>query len=276
MTMLRSSTADVFTPQDYGALVNLAVQAQSVAARTATVVQTDKEKIGFKIWVSDPAVAHYNENDTIAETDGDTDEVICIPSKTAGITSVSNELVDDSDPAMDELIGKGLANQIARAMDGAYLAQTTAKGPDGLLSVAYTSVDVPGGTLVNLDPFYEARFDAEAAGSQLTSWIVSHETAKALTLLKKQTTGSNESLTDFVEDGLTIAGLPVVRSNQVDADTLFWGIPKDHVMMVLRKDTRVERFPNVHQDGVWLRAVARYGYAFLNEPGVVRDHNVTP
>jgi len=92
MTMPHSNTADAFTPEDYGKAVDLAVKATSVAARSATVVGTDKVKINFPIWTADPAVGWYNENDEIAETDGATDEVECTPTKTAALTPISNEL----------------------------------------------------------------------------------------------------------------------------------------------------------------------------------------
>ena len=67
-----------------------------------------------------------------------------------------------------------------------------------------------------------------------------------------------------------MVGLPVLISNQVDANTLFWGIPKQHVVLVMRKGTAVKRFPAVHNDGTDIRAVSRFGLAFLNEPGLVR------
>jgi HK97 family phage major capsid protein len=271
MTMLHSTTADAFTPEDFGALVDLAVKAKSVAARTATVVSTGKVKINFPLWTANPAVGWYNENDTIAETDGDTDEIECIPSKTAGLTPISNELAEDSDPSIAEQAGKGLANQITRALDGAYLANTTTKGPNGLLSIAYSTVDT-GASIANLDPFVQARFASVAAGSELTSWIVRPAIAEALSKLKVAS-GSNQSLLQFVEDGIRVAGLPVLVSDQVDAATLFWGIPKEHVILVIRKGTRVERFPNVQKDGIWLRAVARHGLAFTNPAGVVRGYD---
>lgn len=270
MTMLHTNTADAFTPEDYGKAVDLAVKATSVAARTATVVGTDKFKVNFPIWTADPAVGWYNENDTIAETDGATDEVEVIPTKTAGLTPISNELADDSTPAALDLIAAGLSNQITRAIDGAYLASTTAKGPNGLLSIGYTGVDT-GASLTNLDPFIAARYAAKANGSDLTSWIMAPTQAEALSKLKVAS-GSNQSLIQFVEDGITVAGLPVIVSDQVDPSTKFWGIPQAHVVLVIRKGTKVERFPNVQKDGIWVRAVSRLGLGFLNEPGVVRGY----
>ena len=90
----------------------------------------------------------------------------------------------------------------------------------------------------------------------------------------KVASGSNQSLIQFVEDGITVAGLPVIVSDQVDANTKFWGIPQAHVVLVVRKGTRVERFPNVQKDGQWVRPVSRLGIGFLNEPGVVRGYDV--
>lgn len=96
--------------------------------------------------------------------------------------------------------------------------------------------------------------------------------AEALSKLKVAS-GSNQSLIQFVEDCITVAGLPVIVSDQVDAATLFWGIPQAHVVLVMRKGSKVEKFPNVKQDGLWIRAVSRLGIGFLNEPGVVRGYD---
>ena len=62
----------------------------------------------------------------------------------------------------------------------------------------------------------------------------------------------------------------MVVSDQVDAGTVAWGVPSAHVKFVTRKGTKVEKFPNVQRDGIWLRAVSRLGVAFVNEPGVTR------
>jgi hypothetical protein len=86
----------------------------------------------------------------------------------------------------------------------------------------------------------------------------------------KTASGSNQPLLEFVEDGITVAGLPVLVSDQVDANTVAWGVPAEHVKFVQRKGTTVERFPAVYNDGLDIRAISRLGLAFLNEPGVVR------
>ena len=58
-----------------------------------------------------------------------------------------------------------------------------------------------------------------------------------------------------MDDGIVVAGLPVLVSDQVDEDTVFWGTRKQHVMFVQRKRTTVERFPAVVQDGTYIRTV---------------------
>ena len=152
MALQHSNTADAWTPADYGQLVNLAVQSKPVAFKAATVFQTDKVKANFPLWVSDPIVAWYNELDTLTATDGATGEVVVTPSKTAGIHRISSELGEDTDPAIADQIGAALANQIAEAVDKAWLANTTAKANSGLLSIAYGSVDTGAiASVANLD-----------------------------------------------------------------------------------------------------------------------------
>ncbi|BBZ23905.1 phage major capsid protein [Mycolicibacter hiberniae] len=268
MSTTRADLASAWLPEDYGDLVNLAVQAKSIAANAATFLTTNKSKLNVPVWKSDPGVGWYDELDPIAEADGDAEEVTVVPAKTAGLTLVGNESVGDTDPAIADRIGQALANQIARSVDQAFFANTTAKGPDGLLSLGYSVVST-GGSLTNLDAFVTARYRALAFGSVLTSWIVSPETAEALSKLKIAS-GSNQSLLTFVEDGIQVCGLPVLVSDQVDAGTVAWGIPKEHTLFVQRTGTEVSQFHNVQQDGRWIRATSRIGVAFVNEPGVVR------
>lgn len=268
MSTTQANISSGFLPEAYGELVNLAVQAKSIAANASTFLTTNKHKLNVPVWKSDPSVAWYSELDTIAEADGATDTVSITPAKTAGLTLVSNEGAEDTDPAIAEQIGAALANQIARAVDKAYFANTTTKGPNGLLSLDYSTVDTGAG-ITNLDPFVSARYKAIANGSTLTSWIVSPDTAETLSNLKVQT-GSNQSLLQFVDDGIVVAGLPVLVSDQIDEDTVAWGIPKAHSLFVQRKGTEVRNFHHVEKDGLWIRAVSRIGFGFTNEPGIVR------
>ncbi len=101
---------------------------------------------------------------------------------------------------------------------------------------------------------------------------MSPATAEALSKLKTQD-GSNETLIQFVEDGITVVGLPVLTSTHVDATTVAFGIDASQLRYVLRKGTTVERFPSVTNDGQWIRGISRVGFGFMNEAGVTRGHD---
>ena len=73
-----------------------------------------------------------------------------------------------------------------------------------------------------------------------------------------------------MEDGVTVAGLPVLTSTHVDSDTVGWGIDSTQLRYVIRKGTTFERFPSVTNDGQWVRAISRVGLGYLNESGIVR------
>lgn len=271
MPMKRADQAQTWLPEDFGKMLDLVVQAKSVAANASTVVSTSRQKVGFPLWVADPAVGWYNELDEITPADGDTDEVEVTPSKTAGLTLISNELANDSDPDVANQIAAALGNQIAHAIDAAFFADTTAKAPNGLLSLTTQVVD-PGTSVTNLDPFVSARYAAEANGAKLSHWLVTPATAEALSKLKIAS-GSNQSLIQFVEDGITVAGLPVLTSTHVDAGTVAWGVDSTQQRYVLRQGTTVERFPSVTNDGLYIRAISRVGFGFLNPAGIVRLHH---
>jgi HK97 family phage major capsid protein len=268
MAMQHSNTADTWTPADFGKLLNKAIEAKSTAFRAGTTFGTDKEKVQFPLWVSDPAVTWLDELELIVPTDGTTGEVICIPSKAGGITTLSNEITKDTDPAIADRAAAGIANQIANTIDAAFLANTTPKANDGLLSIASSTVDT-GATIANEDPFIDALFAAEAVGANIDRWIMHPDTAKVLSKLKKGT-GSNERLLQRTADGAVIAGIKVLTDTKVDANTKAWGIDSTRTMIVLRQDTEMQRFDVPRQDAIDVRGIARVGFAFLHPASVVR------
>lgn len=275
MATQHSNTNDAFTPYAFGKLLNKALEAEAVALKTSTVVQTDKVGMTFPIWESDPAVNWLAELATITATDGSTGGVTVIPSKVGGITRLSNELADDSSPEVAELAVGGLVNQIAHAVDTAFVGNTTTNGPSGLQSISYSTIDT-GASITNLDPFIAAIYKARSVGAKLTSWVMDPTVAEAVQKIKRTTEGSNETLIEFSANGeLSICGLPVHTLPAVDANTLFWGIPKDRVVTVLRKDAEVDRSSDsgFYNDALDVRAITRVGIGFLHPAAVVRGYD---
>ena len=270
MAMIHNTTDNAFTPSDFGKLLNTALQSESIGLQATTVVPTDKVSITFPKWVADPAVNWLTELGTITDTEG----VTVTPSKVGGITRLSNELADDSSPQVAELAVGGLVNQIAHAIDTAFVGNTATNAPSGLLSITPSTVDTGTG-ITNVDPFVQAIFKAKLVGAKLTHWLMNPAVAETVAKLKKAT-GSNEHLISFDARGeLSILGLPVLTHSGVDAATQFWGIPSDRVVTVLRKDAEVSRSQDsgFYNDALDVRAITRVGIGFLHEAAVVRGYD---
>ena len=274
MPMQHSNTNDAFTPTEFGKLLNIALQSESIALQLSTLVQTSKVAMTFPRWDADPAVNWLTELGTITATDGATQGLTVVPKKVGGITRLSNELADDSSPEVADLAVSGLVNQISHAIDNAFVGNTTANGPSGLLSIAPSVVDTGAG-ITNTDPFVAAVFKAKSVGAKLTHWLMNPSVAEDVAQLKKAA-GSNESLISFDASGeLTILGLPVVTHPNVDAATMFWGIPKARIVTVLRKDAEVTRSNDsgFYNDALDVRAITRVDFGFRHEASVIRGYD---
>lgn len=273
MAVLNSTLENAFTPEDYGQLVDLEVDAKSVAFQAATVVNTNKVQIRFPIMVSDPDTGWYAENTPITLVDPETDEIVVVPTKVAGLTQISNEAADDTEPEIAAQIGKSLARDIARKIDAAFFGNTVTNGPSGLLSLTGIEVVDTGGTWANLDHVHNAKFQALAEGAELTHIILAPDVALALSKAKTAT-GSNQSLLETVDDGIRLAGLIAIVSPAVAAGNA-WALDKDQIKTVRRLGTEVvtSREAAFQSDATQVRAVSRVGFGFANPAGVVRLHD---
>lgn len=277
MAVLNSGLQTGWTPpEDYGKLVDLVIAEKSVAFQAGTVIATQNETIRFPMLKADPAVGWYAENTQISLTDPTTDELVVTPKAVKGLTQISTEAAEDSNPpAVADQVGRGLARNIAKKIDAAFFGNTVTNGPpSGLLSLAGVNVvDTGTVTLTSLDPFHEAKAAALADGAELSVFILAPPDV-ALTLSKAKTaTGANTGLLDVngVGDGVTLAGVPVLVSTDVAAGNA-WGLDGSQVMVVQRTGTKVIRSIDAafDYDAVQVRATARVGFGFANPAGVVR------
>lgn len=274
MALLNSNLVQAWTPEDYGKLIDLVIAEQSVAFRVGTVVQTGSESIRFPTLTADPATGWYAENTQIALTDPTMGEIVITPKKVAGLTQISNEAADDSNPAVAEQTGRTLARSIAKKIDAAFFANTTTNGPAGILSLSGVNVvDTGTITLTSLDPFHEAKAAALADGANLTHFILSRDVALSLAKAK-ESSGSNKGLFENVGDGITLAGVPVLVSNDVASGNA-WGVDSSQIIVVQRTGTTIVKSTDAafDHDAVQVRATARVGFGFVNAAGVVRLHD---
>lgn len=275
--MVAVPAANAWYPQDHGDLIDNAVRNQAIAGKALSPVSCSGYQIGFPVLDSDPDVSWYAPGATITETDAGTSELIVQPKAAKGLSRVSNESLTDSDPAVAEVIGAGLARQIIEKVDSALFAATVpVNGPQGLMAYAYTSIEATNGVaaVTNEDLFVDAKFTALENGAELSAFVLATDVAKALAKVKVATSDSRRLLDHDAEGNLTIAGLPAFVSRHVAAGEA-WGIDKSQVFLVIRKGTEVEldRSAAFAADSTLVRAVMRTNFAVTNPAGVIRLWN---
>lgn len=276
MSMTTSSDSSILRPEDVGALVVQPVTAASVAMQVSTVVNTSSHDYRIPIIDSDPTAGWFAEGAEITPSDAGTDELVVTPAKVAGLTIISRELADDSSPAASQVVGDGLARDIARKVDAAFFGNTTTNGPSGLLSLAGVSIVDTGASLTNYDVFAEAISEAEAVGAGVTHFVANPADVLALAKLKTGT-GSNEPLLGTAATNALdrrVLGVPLLASPAISAGTL-WAIDKSRVFTVVRQGATldVDRSAYFSSDRVGVRATMRVGFGFPHEAAIVKLHD---
>lgn len=271
---LYTTTTNVsgITPDDIGQLVVQPVERESIAIQTATVVTTSSTHYRVPLVTADPSAAWVAEGAEITPSDATIDEIDIAPPKLAGLTIISRELADDSSPAAQEIVGQGLARDIARKLDQAYFSAVASPAPAGLTTVVGFGDTATGGTAwANLDAFSEAISDAEQVGAQLTAFVANPADALAISKLKDET-GSNRPLLGVdpsVATKRSIQGITLWTSPYVAAGVV-WGIPQARVQVVMRDNTRLEVDRSVFftSDRVAVKATMRVGFAFVHPAAI--------
>lgn len=271
MAVLNSGLAAAWKPDQYGELIDLVIAEKSIAFQAGTVIQIGSETIRLPVLTADPSTAWYAENTQISLSDPSNTELVITPKKVAGLTQISNEAAEDTNPAVAEQIGQSLGRSIAKKIDAAWAGNTVSNGPSGLLSLSGVNVvDTGTVTLTSLDPFHEAKAAALADGATLSHFILAPDVA--LTLAKaKETDESNKGLFESVADGVTLAGVPVLVSTDVAAGNA-WGVDAAQIYVVQRRGTTIVKSDQAafDYDAVQVRATARVSFGFANPSGVVR------
>lgn len=268
----------ILTADEIAELIVTPVTAAAVATLTSTAITTSSSLWRLPIVADDPTAAWVAEGAEISPSDAELDEIVVTPAKLAGLTIITRELAEDTSPEAQQLVGEGLARDIARKLDAAYLGNLATPAPPGLGSLTPTLVDA-GAAYADLDPFAEAISRAEELGAALTSWITSPATALDLARIKVSD-GSREPLITSPEAGSAtsraVSGLPMFVSPAV-APGVVWGIPQDRVFTVIRDDTRVDVDASVFftSDRVAVRATMRVGFGFPQPAAIVKISTTT-
>jgi HK97 family phage major capsid protein len=97
-TYTTSTGASALLPTDTGPLVIQPMQRESVFAQIATRQSTSSRSYRVPVVVADPAAAWVSEGAEITPADPTLQELLITPSKVAGLSVISREMADDSDP----------------------------------------------------------------------------------------------------------------------------------------------------------------------------------
>ncbi|WP_252189709.1 MULTISPECIES: phage major capsid protein [unclassified Rhodococcus (in: high G+C Gram-positive bacteria)] len=273
MAMNTSSSGAVLTPAQVDELLIRPVLAESVAAQVAKVIHTNASALRLPVVAADPTAAWTAEGAEIAVSDATLEEVNVAFHALKGLTVVSNELIEDSSPEASQLVGEGLARDVAKRLDAAYFGVSAANTPNGIGSVSGVQSVTFAGPWANLDPFHEALSLAETVGATVSAFVTSPAVALALAKIKTGT-GSNTPL--LGQDPTsptkrTIAGVPLFVSSAVAAN-IVWAIPFQRTVIGLRKDVDVATDTSAFftSDRTAVRAVLRAGFGFAHAAAIVK------
>lgn len=277
MTLTASGAPKAFLPDDFGNLLIATASKMSIALQVTTVVQTDSFEFRIPRITEEAATAWYAENADIALTDATLAEEVVRPRKIAGLSKLSNELVNDSSPAGAKVVGDSLARSLATGIDTAFFGNATGSGtpPKGIASFAdgdITTVTGPS-AWANVDPFIEGIFKAEALGSTVTAFVANPADAEALAKLKRETASNEPLLAPDATSPTTrrLAGVPLWTSSAVAAGSII-GLDQTRTFSIIRNGTEVELdrsvYFNSYSTGV--RAVARVAFGYAHPKSIVR------
>lgn len=287
-TMTTANQPRAIVDSAVGNLIIRPLQAKSVALRAATRVNVDESSNAFRIPVvtEDPAVAWVAEGQEIAADGAKLTEDSDVFHKLAGITAVSNEFLDDSSPAIADIVTGGLARSLALKLDTAFFGSrgSDVKAPRGLGDLTDVNVISAGAKITSLDPFTDAVYAASKAGGATLSAFVAHpDDGLALAKLKERsdsqrallqsdpTKGDGVTEAGTVTPAATIAGVPMWTTPACPKGTI-WGIPKDSVVVAVRKDITLTKDESVYftSDVTAIRALARVTTVFGQAGAVQR------
>lgn len=196
--MVTTSQPRAFLNSAVGNLVVRPLQAQSVALRAATMVRIDEASNSFRVPVvtEDPAVAFVAEGEEIPASGAKLAEDASPFYKLAGLTTVSSEFLNDSSPAVAEIVTKGLARSLALKLDTAFFGKRGAdtKAPRGLGDIDGVNTIAAGTKITSLDPFIDAIYAAsKAGGSTLNAFVANPDDGLAIAKIKEKA-DSNRAL----------------------------------------------------------------------------------
>ncbi|MBZ2603452.1 phage major capsid protein [Xanthomonas perforans] len=206
------------------------------------------------------------EGQELPESQMDFDSVTLTPKHVGGITEMSRQLIQQSSPAIEDLVRDDLSFAVASAIDRAIIAGTGANGqPLGLINRAGVQKDTIPTTWAEVLAIEQL---LAAINVNPTGWYTSPDVLSALRgILKAPAAGS-----DYIATASRIGELAVAVSNASPANTAILG---DWSQVLLGQWGAVEILVNPYAEtsyrrgGVLVRAMATVDVAVRHEEAFV-------
>lgn len=278
--MATKEVAQTWLPSDVGSLVLKPVSTGSIAILAAGFKTAKKQTNNYRVPIvrTDPQAEWVAEGAEIVPSKGQFGEVVDSFHKLAGLTIISRELAEDSNPGALDHVADGLGRDIAKKLDMAIFGKRGSDliPPLGLLDITDVNQIAAGTSWSDLDPFVHAVYEAEQQGAQLNAFVTNPADAYALATLK-DANGSNRTLlgSDPTRPDLRmISGVPLLASSAVEPGTV-WGIPKDNLLtIVIRQDVQVEADKSVYftSDLIAVKATMRVAILHPHPEAIQKIH----
>ena len=157
------------------------------------------------------SVGWVAENQAVPESNLDMDSVTLSPKHAGGVTELSRQLIQQSDPSVEQLVRDDFAFMLAKAIDSALIKGGGTNEPKGVMSTTgIQSANLATLTWANVSTMI-GKLEAVNANVSSSAWLVSPTAAGALrTTLQSASAGAAYLL----ENG-RMGELPVYVTNQV-------------------------------------------------------------
>lgn len=172
---------------------------------------------GTAYWLGD-------ENTTITESQATLGQVSLTPKNVAALTEITHQLIQQSDPSVEQLVMNDLAQVLALAVDVACLRGSGGSGqPQGIVGTSGVGSFDTDSTNTYSDVL-DAQVDVAAANALRPGCAYVADPASAALLLARSRFASTDTP---VWDGNllagTMAGFPAKATNQMSANTMLFG-----------------------------------------------------
>ncbi len=183
------SSGGFLVPEEYLMQIVPLLQARSVVRGAgATTYTVNRNELALPKQSGVSGTTWGYENESMSEDTNPTFSQITLQlKKLRALLYISNELIDDADPAVDQLITVDLVKQISLAEDLSFLDGIGGAQPLGL----YGHPDVGSATLGNgngatptLDNFLNAIYAIDLANGSYTGWVMHPRTLNSIRQIK--------------------------------------------------------------------------------------------